>query len=54
MNEFPLVPELSKMVFAGVKYRCINHILTISDYIQNIVKNMLLFQLFELLLNKYF
>ena len=30
MNQFPLEPELSKMVLAGVKYKCINDILTIA------------------------
>ncbi len=30
MNQFPLEPELSKMVLAGVKYKCINDMLTIA------------------------
>ena len=30
MNQFPLEPELSKMVLAGVKYKCINDMLTLA------------------------
>ena len=30
MNQFPLEPELSKMVLAGVKYKCVNDMLTIA------------------------
>ena len=31
MNQLPLEPELSKMVLSGVKYKCINEILTIAS-----------------------
>ena len=30
MNQFPLEPELSKIVLAGVKYKCVNDMLTIA------------------------
>ena len=30
MNQFPLEPELAKIVLAGVKYKCVNDMLTIA------------------------